>query len=212
MQSYSVEFIYLFYNLFNITLRSYPLVKVAYWCHFFLFLRDSRLDRADEKTMIYQMAHCVLFFFWQRDPTEYWDEGPAWIFWGREREKKSVKFLGASVFSVTFCIGLNALTADIVLLLAELWFGASVEITGGYGNSQIFTRKWQLLLLYRPAGGIHFSLYIQMERTCALKHVIQLFCWKTHVPRSIWFHFFFLKSSRFQRRSHLFIMSPGPFH
>lgn len=100
MQSYSVEFIYLFYNLFNITLRSYPLVKVAYWCHFFLFLRDTRLDRADEKTMIYQMAHCVLFFFWQRDPTEYWDEGPAWIFWGREREKKSVKFLGASVLPI----------------------------------------------------------------------------------------------------------------
>lgn len=43
------------------------LVKLVYWCLFFCFSSferegDSRLDRVDERTTIYQMAHCVFLF------------------------------------------------------------------------------------------------------------------------------------------------------
>lgn len=42
---------------------------------------------------------CVLVS-WQSDPTEYWDETPAWVF-----RKKVWNFLESVYWSVTFCIG-----------------------------------------------------------------------------------------------------------
>lgn len=43
---------------------------------------------------------CVLVS-WQSDPAEYWDERPAWIFWGRKKKRKrSVKFLGLTVLPI----------------------------------------------------------------------------------------------------------------
>lgn len=80
-------------------------------------MRDSRLDRADEKTVVYQMAHCVFPFFWQSDPPECGDERPAWIFWG----EITLKCPGVRV-SVTLCAGLDVhpQTVDIVILFHSL--------------------------------------------------------------------------------------------
>lgn len=83
------------------------LVKLVYWCLFFLFSffwERRRLQIGQGWWEDYNLPDgtlCVLVS-WQSDPTEYWDETPAWVF-----RKKVWNFLESVYWSVTFCIGLE---------------------------------------------------------------------------------------------------------
>lgn len=92
---------YLFNNLFNITLRPYPLVKVAFWCHFFSW------DTPDWK----ELMRGLRFTRWHIVCSCFLAVWPYWIL----RWETSLDFLGERVWnfldwlyclSVTFCIGL----------------------------------------------------------------------------------------------------------
>lgn len=80
------------------------LVKLVYWCLFLFsfFWERRRLQIGQSWWEDYDLPDgtlCVLVS-WQSDPTEYWDETPAWVF-----RKKVWNFLESVYWSVTFCIG-----------------------------------------------------------------------------------------------------------
>lgn len=80
------------------------LVKLVYWCLFLFsfFWERRRLQIGQGWWEDYNLPDgtlCVLVS-WQSDPTEYWDETPAWVF-----RKKVWNFLESVYWSVTFCIG-----------------------------------------------------------------------------------------------------------
>ena len=106
-----VPFLYSIYKCILSSLQHHckTLALRSEWLFDVISSTDSRLDRVDERTMIYQMAHCVFLYF-----LAVW---PYWILrWDTsldiqrkekkkerkngKKKKRSVKFLGVSVLPI----------------------------------------------------------------------------------------------------------------
>lgn len=99
-----------FFNAVNFLYKNFPTLwsgQASVLMSFFLFsffLERRRLQIGQGWWEDYDLPDgtlCVLVS-WQSDPTEYWDETPAWVF-----RKKVWNFLESVYWSVTFCIGLE---------------------------------------------------------------------------------------------------------
>lgn len=97
-----------FFNAVNFLYKNFPTLwsgQASVLMSFFLFSffwERRRLQIGQGWWEDYDLPDgtlCVLVS-WQSDPTEYWDETPAWVF-----RKKVWNFLESVYWSVTFCIG-----------------------------------------------------------------------------------------------------------
>lgn len=162
--------LFFLHSLFNITLGSCPLVKLVLGCLFVILLEreskrekeggierererqtDSRLDRVDERTMIYQMAHCVFLFL-----------GSVTLLNIKTRDQlgfsgRSVRFLGGSV-----------------LISHPLhWTGCAVTLST-YCNLLVYISRQKYSSSYESSWIINSKRQMcGMQRNNAMKYVLR---------------------------------------